>query len=931
MNYILRDSIIQESKVQNSKEDPQLNIQKTKDKLDDEEYDENLLEDNLDLQGTIEKAKVHANAQKLLKSNLEDAKKYVVFCDDCFLPQETEGIVEKYPYCIDPKKLVDCGFGLYFFFVFHKYLIVNLICLLITCSGPYIFLSLYYGDKLNKYCTEFYIESGSINGIETNNIYCPYFIRTEQYKNTSFDLINILSGEVILFYVKILKDFADQKEIDDVIINFNIIFFISSFIIFFIHLMTVCISSILKAEIDNNEQSPADYTLIVSDIPTEKNKAEELKNDYLNIDQVDIKEINLTYKLGEQIKLTNQLRKIQKKIYKANNNFYYNEGILCCKKKKKTSDLIIEKSKIQKRLKNVVESHSDELFNGVAFITFNKQSEAKLYEKLYPSTFLGKVFTNLYNKFTLYCCGCCLSEKRKKILGVKNKISVSFAPEPEDVIFEHLEYHFLSRLFRTFILYFLSILLVGVSFAFVLGINHIQYKREKKSKNSVFLKYFSSILISIIISGINFLIKRVFIKLSDYEKPWTRTDRFLSISTKLTILSFVNSAIVPYVSNRIRYGSNTYQNLVRTISISILIGSIISPLISITCYDLLLKKFFRWFYITRKYKNETEKLPFTQRELNFYFENPIMEVGVQYSNLFKQILMTVFYLPLVPSGPIITLIGVILNYFIEKFKCLKVYRKPFRLNEKIAFFYIDYFVAVIFVGAIGNILFISKIHSDDFYEYFTLIFYGILILIPYNIFIRKFDISGVNSFINQIPYDEAYLTFSFDYERLNPKTQKTGAMNYTDKLVKMNFISEEIGEKVKENIGDINLKSLFYFTQQTENLLIASSNSHAERIKNNQNKKINNVNNFLTNLAIFSINKTKKKKPAFDFSSLIKLDNIKKNNDENYKNLIFTSIYEQMIKKKNIFKHKQEEEIEKEVQNSFKNSEIEISSLDNIN
>jgi hypothetical protein len=35
MNYILRDSIIQESKVQNSKEDPQLNIQKTKDKLDD--------------------------------------------------------------------------------------------------------------------------------------------------------------------------------------------------------------------------------------------------------------------------------------------------------------------------------------------------------------------------------------------------------------------------------------------------------------------------------------------------------------------------------------------------------------------------------------------------------------------------------------------------------------------------------------------------------------------------------------------------------------------------------------------------------------------------------------------------------------------------------------------------------------------------------
>ena len=41
--------------------------------------------------------------------------------------------------------------------------------------------------------------------------------------------------------------------------------------------MTVCISSILKAEIDNNEQSPADYTLIVSDIPNEKKYRKRIK------------------------------------------------------------------------------------------------------------------------------------------------------------------------------------------------------------------------------------------------------------------------------------------------------------------------------------------------------------------------------------------------------------------------------------------------------------------------------------------------------------------------------------------------------------------------------------------------------------------------------------------------------------------------------
>ncbi len=72
-----------------------------------------------------------------------------------------------------------------------------------------------------------------------------------------------------------------------------------------------------------------------------------------------------------------------------------------------------------------------------------------------------------------------------------------------------------------------------------------------------------------------------------------------------------------------------------------------------------------------------------------------------------------------------------------------------------------------------------------FFEIFILFFYEILIFIPYNIFIRKFDISDDYSSVNKISYDDAYLTFSFDYERLNPKTQKI--INYIDKLVKKFF------------------------------------------------------------------------------------------------------------------------------------------------
>ena len=61
------------------------------------------------------------------------------------------------------------------------------------------------------------------------------------------------------------------------------------------------------------------------------------------------------------------------------------------------------------------------------------------------------------------------------------------------------------------------------------------------------LNIYLSLFISIITNRINVLIKMIFTKFSDCEKPWTYTETFLSISTKLSLFSFINSAIVPYV------------------------------------------------------------------------------------------------------------------------------------------------------------------------------------------------------------------------------------------------------------------------------------------------------------------------------------------------------------------------------------------------
>ena len=892
---------------------------------EEEEGTEDLIEDMLDLPGTIEKAKIHGNAKKVLKNPKRfPSNKLVVFCNDCFLPQETEGVVEKYSFSVDPKNLSTCGVGLYLFFIFQKYLIVNLICLFITCSLPYIIICNNYANHLFKYCTEFYVKDTTPINFETNNEYCVNFINSDEYDYTAFDWMNKWSGETMLFYIKILKDFATQNQIDKVVFDFNFISFISLIVLFIINLIYVSYTTALKNEIDFNEQSPSDYTLIVSDIPKEECDEYHLKNYYLDQELIDIKEINLTYNLTEILELKTKVREMKKKLKEIGNNEFYEDGFLCCKKKKKTIDLQKEKKEIHMKLKGLEIDYSKDVFNGVAFIVFDKEEEALNYSSLYPDTFLMKFLINTHRRFLLCCCSCCLDENRKKSLKVKTQLTVGMAPEPEDVIFEHLEYNFKYRFIRTLVLFIISILLCGISFAIVIVLNEVQYKSEKNLENNIILKYGLSTAITAVTSLINFLMKTLFTKFGDYEKPWTYTYKYLSMSMKLTIFSFVNSAIVPFVSNGIEYGWDTHENLVNNMFMTFVCGAIVAPLMSITCYDLILNKIFRWFFVTRKYKDEKEELPLTQRELNSYYENPDMGVSSQYSNLSKQVLMTFFYMPIFPLGPAITLIGVILNYVIEKFKCVYIYKRPEKLNEKIAFFYIDYFVMAFFAWAVGNYIFLSKQHSSHFFELFNLIFYGVLLIVPYNTFLRNWDISNAYSYSNEISYDNAYLTFAFDYERLNPKTQKRGAYNYIDKLVKFGYLTEEMGKIAKDKIALINLKMLFYFTSQTNNFQRENIVNKDEKSKKNENEnkenenninategnvtvekdeendnkdieeiKFEQANNFLNNLGIIAnTNNKNDKKSILNNNMLFNKSNIKNINP------IFGAVYSQMAQEK---------------------------------
>lgn len=868
------------------------------------------IEEKLDLKGTIQKAKIHSNAKKILNSpEIFDINNPIVFCSDCYLPVETKGYVEKYNYWISPKELYKCGYGLYLFFVFQWYLIINLLALIIICSIPYMIFSKKYADKLYDYCTEFYNEDkNNLNGFETNNENCTYFIKNNKNSQyNSFDWMNKYSGEVMLFYINILEEFATKKQIDDIVLNFNLISFITLFILFIVNLLFVSITSILVTEIDFTNISVSDYACMVSEIP--KNLNAKAIESYLKYkDSRPIHEINLTYKLSEIEKLKKRylyLNSIENK-RESQIEQYYNEGILCFKKKKEYSALYKEKNEIIKTIEKLENDYSIDNFNGVAFLTFNYIKDAKKYAKVYPNSFIIRCLKNSKRRFLYCCCSCCLSEKYKNNLKKKFKLVVHLSPEPEDIIFEHLEYTFPKRVLRTIILFFFSLLLTGISFGIVVLLNYYQYKQEKKMKNKYIIKYVLSFLIAIVVSSINKLIRLLFTKFSDYEKPWTYTNKYLFTSIKLTLLSFTNSAIVPLVSNGIQFGWEKHHMLVNNMFVMFLCDSILSPLISITCFDLLINKLNLWFFITRKYKNEVVELPISQRELNRYFESPDMQISNQYSNLAKIILMTFFYVPIFPIGPIIAFIGVVLNYFVEKYKCLFIYKRPEKLNEEITFFYVDFFVMAFFAWAVGNYIFFAGTHSSNFYELFIIIFYGVLIIIPYNGFIRNLDILKVSKSQNKLSYEDAYFNFNVDYQRLNPKTQIEGAKNFIDRIVKNDLITKEIGEEIKNKLTPKTLKSLYFLTRQTSdfksdfirsNCLVGLEHligDHSDRSMINENKEvmknIMTVGTFFNNLGV--VMNDKGNKLSIDSNFLFN------NNNLNNIHPSFSKVYTQMARTK---------------------------------
>lgn len=172
-------------------------------------------------------------------------------------------------------------------------------------------------------------------------------------------------------------------------------------------------------------------------------------------------------------------------------------------------------------------------------------------------------------------------------------MKIHLAPEPEDVIWENMEFSFCQRFKRIIIIYSLTIFLICFAFQIVFSLNKVQGS-IKVENWAVIIKYTASFSISIVISILNAFLQFILRIFTQMEKQKSKSNYYLSYSIKLTFFTLTTSAVVPFLSNYLNllYKGLEYNNktLINNMLMLFLVNSFFTPLIWTLNINLIIKK-----------------------------------------------------------------------------------------------------------------------------------------------------------------------------------------------------------------------------------------------------------------------------------------------------------------------------------------------------
>ena len=881
---------------------------------------------SLDNKGQINLAEIHRSANRPL-NKIKEFNKQTKFCQCCNLPCIQEGIIEPFKFCDNIKEFAVCGKGVYLYFFYIGFAVFSIFITILISSITFIIFSKNYYNHIINLC-----KGNNLDIIE----------KCDKYRDVKMHLVDAFwSYKFSINNIKIYRDLCidligNDKICNKSIINYSIINFFSMISLFMFNIVFLYILYYINIKLKKGIL-PSDYTLLITNlngfyIKFKNDKFHNDEENQFNIDRFildlrqqlfesnkisdinkNIHSINLCYKINDYMKYQKKCEEYKYKIFQILYNPYQKKkneklklknnekcyflmplsffGCLFSIKKGDNLRTLIQKNqKNEEYLFKLMEQGKKlDKFAGSIFITFNTLKDKERYYNEFPHYFIEKVFYFIKNIKYYFVC----NKKKREDFFLKKKINVFYANEPEDIIWENLEYSKRQRILRKLLIYLISILLLLSLFMIVYKLTSIQNDLNNRKDWKFITINIVSYSIALAIVIVNKIFQILIEYLTKFEKPYSFTHLYLSCSVKLTMFAFITSSFIPFISNYLKKNEKDNNLMTKNIANLFIINAISLPLpsILITYYF----KIFRIWLVKRNPKG----IYYTQKELNDLYELPDMCISYRYSEICQTLLMTFFYMPIFPFGAVISTIGLIITYFCQKLYFIHFYKRPEMLNESICKFYLEYFIFDLLIYAIGDYTFTKDIYDDKKWRLFNLIVFIIMSIIPYNKLVLLYlDTKKIFQIDSSIPISKVYFSFFNDYERQNPMTKKEGLLKYINTLREKKLISEKVKKIAAENVENINIMEVYYKSSLRHSIFksnLAFVNNKNKFLKTNtdDNESYKGLNNYNNNVNEKKINHNQKieKKPILEEQDLKEI--IKNNNSFilcSYKNPILFGI-----------------------------------------
>jgi len=364
------------------------------------------------------------------------------------------------------------------------------------------------------------------------------------------------------------------------------------------------------------------------------------------------------------------------------------------------------------------------------------------------------------------------------------RIKIRRASEPSDVLWENLGVSRKERLKRKAFTTFCAILLILVSFALVITLSWAQEKFIKENgQASAVVKTFS-IVSSILVMVINYLMGLAIRALAEHEKHGTYTSYFNGMATKLNAAQFVNAAFTTLVAkiivttnfndhkSEILQRANFYSagGLMEGMFFVFITGALSTPIS--TFLD-------PWYYlkIFQRYRASKTTKDLNQKQAHEIFEDPSVDMSYKYSLVVKSVLLASFYAPSLPIILVFAIFGLTFIYWVDKYIFLRRSALPFSLGSELAESMIEHLEWSTFIYSLGNLLVVYSLDDQTgelAYETVPKIWAWLAIIVSLvHIFLPMaaineslFDV--IDEVTENIPYSKARSKFFTDYDVANP-------------------------------------------------------------------------------------------------------------------------------------------------------------------